>query len=38
MLYLKHNAWNLVAFAIGLFIVLYLAIKVADRIRKPATA
>ena len=38
MLYLKHNVWNLAAFATGLFIVLYLAIKVADRIRKPATA
>lgn len=38
MLYLKHNVWNLVAIAAGLFVVLYLVIKVADRIRKPATA
>ena len=38
MLYLKHNVWNLVAFAAGLFIVLYLIVGVADRIRKPATA
>ena len=37
MLYLKQHVWNLVAFAAGLFIVLYLLIKVADRIRKPAT-
>ena len=38
MLYLKNNVWNLVAFAAGLFIVLYLAVKVADRFRKPVTA
>jgi membrane protein YqaA with SNARE-associated domain len=38
MVYLRHNVWNLVAFAVGLFVVLYLMIKVVDRIRKPATA
>lgn len=38
MVYLKHNVWNLVALAAGLFVVLYLMIKVVDRIRKPATA
>ncbi len=38
MLYLKHHVWNLVAFAAGLFIVLYLIVRVADRVRKPAIA
>jgi membrane protein YqaA with SNARE-associated domain len=38
MLYLRQNVWYLVAFAFGLFVVLYLLIKIADRIRKPATA
>lgn len=38
VLYLRHNVWNLVAFAAGLFLVLYLVVKTADRIRKQAIA
>ena len=35
MHYLRSNVWYLVAFAVVLFIVLYLMIKIVDRIRKP---
>jgi len=38
MLYLRQNVWYLVGFAVALFVILYLLIKVADRFRKPATA
>jgi membrane protein YqaA with SNARE-associated domain len=38
MLYLRQNVWYLVAFAVALFVVLYLLVKVFDRFRKPSTA